>query len=252
MRKLLLGGVALAFAGPALAADMPAKAPVYVGWTDDSDVTVVPLPNPAGPLVPQFDLAADARSVVAGVQAGYNVQFATNWVAGIEIDASWTKLDGTSTIQPVPRIGGAAINPFSFTTVSREVDWLATVRGRLGFAWDRWLVYATGGYAYGRFNYAAVTNFTDVIYPVAFSEHKDGWVVGGGIEFAQPSVWWSGGAVIFRAEYLYYDLDSASASSNGIPNNAPVGFRYEWENVLHVVRVGMSYKFGGSAVVAKY
>src|SRR5262249_14738728 len=149
----------------AAAADMPVKAPpapvsipvyswtgFYVGghiggaWTgkDDSFANAFCGGTPVIPINLPFDTGDS--SVIGGGQIGYNWQFASNWLIGVEGDFSWTKVDGSTTYSPLPPgpTGAFAVSP-SVMTMSRDVKWLASVRGRLGYAWDRWLVYGTGG-----------------------------------------------------------------------------------------------------------
>jgi len=87
-------------------------------------------------------------------------------VLGIEADGDWTNLSGTTSPD--------------CTSCTTQSDWLATVRGRAGFAWDRVLFYGTGGAAFG--NLQAAQN------SVPFSSSTQiGWTVGGGIEGSNTS-----------------------------------------------------------------
>lgn len=264
-----LSTIALAFGSTSvvLAADLKApigKAPpspvvavyswtgFYIGghiggaWSSGSEATVSRLPNAAAGGFPTFTLDADDSSWIGGGQIGFNWQFARNWVAGVEADFSFAGISGGSRISPVPRLDPSTINPFSFASASHDLDWLGSVRARLGYAWDRWLLYATGGLAYGRSKYAATVDLTDIVFPVAFAATKTGWTVGGGMEYGAWGAW------TIRAEYLYYDLNAASGSSSGIPSDAPRGFRYDWDTKVHVARFGLNYRFGAAPVVARY
>ena len=104
-----------------------------------------------------------------------------------------------------------------------NVDWLGSVRGRLGIAYDRTLFYATAGLAYG-----------DVRIDKGFASYSDvrtGFTVGGGIEQAISD------RLTFRLEYRYTDLGSTDFSSsavNSIDRN---------EVDFHTVRAGVSFKF---------
>jgi outer membrane immunogenic protein len=88
------------------------------------------------------------NGVIGGLQFGYNYQFGS-YLAGIEADIQATGQRGTSNF---------AVNTGLVTTPpttlvgsdSEKLDWLGTLRGRLGVTVDRWLAYGTGGLAYGR------------------------------------------------------------------------------------------------------
>ena len=79
----------------------------------------------------------DVKGFLGGGQIGVNQQVG-NWVFGIEADASWSNIKGS---QPLT-LGGPLIGIMQTGTAATTVDWVATVRGRFGFAQDRWLVYA--------------------------------------------------------------------------------------------------------------
>ncbi len=90
------------------------------------------------PAVGNFDI----DGAFGGVQGGYNWQF-NNWVVGIEADYQWGSLDGSKSV--------------GIATDSAKLDRFGTVRGRIGYAWDRWMVYGTGGYAFeGNMRYSFV------------------------------------------------------------------------------------------------
>src|SRR5205085_12335864 len=111
--------------------------------------------------------------------------------------------------------GGTAIYPCcvaSTFTVSSQVsaDWLATIRGRVGFlAAPTWLVYATGGAAIaevkGNFNFS--DTFSAATESAAFRDTRLGWTAGVGTEYA------FGGGWSLKAEYLYVDLGRSSVTS---------------------------------------
>jgi outer membrane immunogenic protein len=181
----------------------------------------------------------NSDGIVGGIHGGYNWQFAPQWVAGIEADISWSGIRANSSARLVPT-GGCPVNCDVF--MRNDAEFLGTVRARLGHAWDRWLVYATGGYAYGRMKYDGDTVVGTVIithYATGtVSTTKSGWTIGGGIEHALAGNWsnWT-----VKGEYLYYNFGDFSAVGSG---PAPFGQRYTWDDAFHVVRAGLSYKFG--------
>jgi outer membrane immunogenic protein len=255
-------GTAL-FSAPALAADLPAAvykaAPAVVaaynwsgfyvgvnaGWltTRDNDVTFSGTDTGAGGLGTALALGGIPRSLgvssdgfIGGGQIGYNWQV-SQWVFGLEADLQWADAGGSSTVN----ITAPGLVPIA-TTASSDLNWLGTVRGRLGIAWDRVLVYATGGLAYGETEVGI-----RVVAPAAGpplnaastnTNTRSGWTLGGGAEFALWSNWTA------KAEYLYFDLGSSSTSvayAYGANNSTLTGTA---DNKGHIFRVGLNYRFG--------
>jgi outer membrane immunogenic protein len=274
MNKLLLGiGLAGLIGTSTMAADLrPPAAPVefftwtggYVGvnlgagWRQPVDfVTTAPPCAAATCLFSSPIFAADlvtisaigtgsaprASGATGGFQVGYNYQ-AGPVVLGVEADWEYFKRNssfvGTGTL-PVSGL------PFAVNYDLRS-SWLATVRGRLGFGWDRLLIYATGGVAFTNVNYdQAITtpttsDFGTISSVQAISDTKTGWVVGGGAEYA---LW---NHLTVRAEYLYAQFTGVSLlgtlARSGIPslNNPVIGSTGKLND--HIVRLGLNYKFG--------
>jgi outer membrane immunogenic protein len=211
------------------------------GW-GMGDMSVDPLPSAAAfvNLAPTtFD--PDMDGFVGGVQLGYNHQSGI-WVFGLETDFSGTTLDGSSTLSPIIQNDGT---PFpgagNHVTVSQDIDWMGTVRGRIGFTPTcRLLLYATGGLAYADVNFSGDTEFRPfgtVNYPASSSETKVGWTVGGGAEIALNQHW------SLKFEYLYYDLGDNSFTANATPALPPFQVRYNWETRVHTVNAGINFKF---------
>lgn len=103
----------------------------------------------------------------------------------------------------------------SVTNGGFKSDWLATVRGRAGLAWERVLFFGTGGAAFAPASITGVGSTT-----------MTGWTAGAGIEYAFTPNWTA------KAEYLYIDFPS--------PSVAGASFKY----TDNVVRAGINYKFG--------
>jgi outer membrane immunogenic protein len=191
--------------------------------------------------------SVNSSSVTGGFTAGYNWQV-NNAVLGLEGDINYFSFKGSAT-------GSAAYPccaPFSFTMSSQvSADWLATIRGRIGFlAAPTWLVYATGGAAIaevkGNFNFTDTFGATE---SVAIRDTRLGWTAGVGTEYA------FGGGWSLKAEYLYVDLGRSTATSTNLldgvtqyPSNV---FTHSVDLKSNIVRVGVNYKFGGP-VVARY
>jgi outer membrane immunogenic protein len=151
-----------------------------------------------------------------GVQSGYNFVISPSVLAGFESDIQGSTLRGnaaTSTVVPTATVNGPATGNFlTSIAVSRGLDWIGTVRGRLGATvTPDLLLYATGGLAYGRVKSStAIVQGSDIAgVPVntlagSVADTRAGYAVGGGAEW-KPMQKWS-----IKAEYLYYDLGSAN------------------------------------------
>ncbi len=169
---------------------------------------------------------------LVGGTVGYNWQ-AASWVFGIEGDWSWSGQKGSSIDD------GLAGNP-TFSSYTKE-KWLATVRGRVGYAANNVLFYATGGYAAASVEAGVTATATGVLLDSATST-RSGWTAGGGIEWGFAPNWSA------KVEYLYVQLEDKAFIT---PN---LGAGFNRSNVPlndNIVRVGVNYRFGGP-VVAKY
>jgi len=211
MKKILLSSVAfLGLATGALAADLPSRrapAPViaavpvftwtgfYVGvnagygWNANDSITVGGV---------RFDLD-DEGGFVGGAQAGYNYQIGS-FVVGLEGDIQYADFGGDDRFD----FDGDGILDDDFN----RSDWFGTVRARAGVAFDRALIYATGGFA--------------------FADDATGWTVGGGLEYAFTN------NLSAKIEGLYVNLDQDDNGFFAIDNDAEFG----------VVRAGLNFRFG--------
>jgi outer membrane immunogenic protein len=154
-------------------------------------------------------------------------------VLGVEGDFDWADLDSYAQIVYAP----AAPYLGRTDTLSYSVDWFGTVRGRLGYAWDNLLLYATGGLAYGRVasTYHAVLS-DQTIYDGAVAKRRSGWALGAGGEWAFSGNW-SG-----RAEYLHIDLGSFDYNAGQV-GNPLFAWHNDVETKVDVVRFGVNYRF---------
>jgi outer membrane immunogenic protein len=249
MKKFFLATVALSalIAAPAVAADLAVKAPVYkaappvyvYNWTGcyvggnvgglwaRKDWTL----RQPGPSFGQPLGSHDADSWLGGVQGGCNYQFAGGWVVGIQGDYDWTDAKGSN----------ADLVAIGFTDHTR-IRSLASVTGRVGYAWDRFLGYVKGGGAWERDNYSVIDPAGAIA--ATASETRSGWTVGVGGEYAFTD-WLSG-----FAEYDYYDFGTRSITFiNSFGGTAgPVDIKER----KSVFKVGLNVRFGYSPVVAKY
>jgi outer membrane immunogenic protein len=250
MKKLLLAGVAaaglVAGANAASAADLPARQappapfvaaiPVftwtgfYIGaqvgyaWGDDENNF------PANALVfngvtyEPFDsgFGGDNDSFLAGVHAGYNYQFGSI-VVGIEGDVEGLFGDDEDEFDNI--VYSAPGVPATFAFSGNTLDWQGSIRARVGFAFDRAMIYATGGFAFGGvsggFSSTLVDNGDDTI---------TGWTLGAGVEYAFTN------NLTTRLEYRYTSFEGDDSVFDGVTFGGD-------ELDFHAIRVGLSYKF---------
>jgi outer membrane immunogenic protein len=261
MKRLLIGmmsATALAGgAGTAMAADMapyyraPAPAPVFYTWTGFyaggnvggawTSNNALWSPLPASAAFGDFPIAGNTggSSVTGGLQAGYNWQFAPTWVVGLEGDWSWAKTGGNINQPWATNPGGAPV-PGSFTSMSSTLDWVSSLRARLGYlVLPNLMAYGTAGGAWGKVDYSA-SNHGPGTYATstAFSNTQGGWVAGAGLEWMISPNW------LLRGEYLYYSLNSSPAVMAAAPGFAGFPSGYSWSNTnVSVARAALSYKF---------
>jgi outer membrane immunogenic protein len=156
------------------------------------------------------------KDFLIGGTLGYNYQVGAV-VFGLEGDFDWSGLSGSVACVP-----GLAI-------CQTSSDWLATFRGRIGYAFDRWLPYVTGGGAYGDVKATASAPFLGTA--VSASNSQLGWTLGGGIEYAFMSNWSA------KIEYLHVDLGSFDSGVAPVVNT--ISFKED------TVRAGFNFKFSG-------
>jgi len=218
-----------------------------------------------------------------GVTAGYNFQ-SGSFVYGVEADVQSLKTKSSSfasgdmpgTVQIRPQIiASTPTGSYSDDTVSfgagtkGSANWLGTLRARAGIAFDRALVYGTGGLAFGgvkskswvgmnlhcqSVDCSDPNNDLTAIWSGSDSKTKFGWALGAGIEYAISNSW------SLKGEYLHYDLGKVSyALSPANSDAALITDNFGVEGAVRtkvqgdLFRIGLNYKFGGPApVVAKY
>jgi outer membrane immunogenic protein len=154
----------------------------------------------------------DVSGGMVGGTIGYNYQ-AGPWVFGVEGDLDWTNLNGSTTA------GGCGV-----VACETRNSWLGTARGRVGYAWDRVLAYATGGLAVGDIE-ANRAGFSSV------KDTNAGWTVGGGLEFGLTQ------NASIKGEYLYVDLGSLNCGTGVCGAATDVSLK------SHVVRGGLNFRF---------
>ena len=150
---------------------------------------------------------------IIGGQIGYNWQ-AYQFLFGIEADAS-TRAGGDDTIVANPGTANAS-------SLTADMKVLSSVRARLGWAINNWLLYGTIGWGYGDFTFKE--NVPSLPFEGKLQINDNGLVFGGGVE------WMLAYGVSLRAEYLRYDLSAGSTISTNFPN-ADLGARIGFDNV---------------------
>ena len=241
MKKLILTTVALCALGamsPALGADLPiyGKAPplatpaydwsgFYVGVFGGWGLGNHNVNNATGPVgFANFTANYESTGGLGGGEAGYQWQ-SGNIVVGVEADGFGSNIKGSDNF---------ALGWDDAT----KLGWGGTLRARGGIAVDRLLLFFTGGWAYGELTH---TN-TNLGFGVdTFKATRSGLAAGGGIAYAITD------NLIGKFEYRYLDLGT-------FPRDAPTNgaLPYTVANTYSVVTLGLDYKFGGNAVVAKY
>jgi outer membrane immunogenic protein len=225
MKRVILAGMtALAMAtvmAAAQAADiprrqaMPTKAPAYTppyNWTG----AYVGLNGGVGWGHSDWTAATgtggiDTSSGVVGGTLGYNWQ-AGQTVFGVEGDVDWSNIRGSTTAAPCT------------TSCETRNDWLATARGRIGYAFNRVMPYVTAGAAFGNIK-AIPSGFSGV------NETRAGWTAGAGVEVGLVGPWSA------KAEYLYTDLGKTNCPAGSCAVSTDVDFN------TSLVRAGINYRF---------
>jgi outer membrane immunogenic protein len=180
------------------------------------------------------DWSDNAFGAFGGVQAGYNYQFATNWVAGVEADFAGSGIKAEHNEQDVYIEDGITYNE-SFYNVEAKIDWFGTIRGRLGYAWDNFLVYGTGGAAYGKVKLEGSAGYNGETYnSFSGSETNWGWTAGAGFEYGLTK------NITLKTEYLYVDLGSVTASIGDGEGGIGTGSA---DIAFHTLKAGLNYKF---------
>ncbi|MFD2182892.1 outer membrane protein [Rhodoplanes azumiensis] len=261
MKKLLLGTVALiAIAGTASAADlrMPVKAPPVVApvfsWTgcyiggyvggawraDDGDTVYY---DRLGVRATRGWGYSDDSSFIGGGTLGCNWQpVGSNWVLGLEGEIGYLSLEGSANDPSV-----LVVAPNYITASGKVGDWYGMITGRLGYAWDRALVYVKGGAAFVDTETTIAARVGANTFLASTSDTQATWTVGGGIEWAFDMNW------SIKAEYMYIGVDQThTVCGNGVAFATTDCFD---TNVggIHTAKIGLNYRFGGGApVVARY
>jgi len=180
------------------------------------------------------------KGAIAGGQLGYNYQDG-NWVFGIEGEGYWSGIKDSQTSNFVNSTTGAPTGTFN-TTLENRYDF--TIAGRVGLAFDRTLVFAKGGWAWG--NYRLSDNSTDLIAGSSFrdlgSATLDGALFGVGLEHALARNW----TVKFEYDYIAYGsktLTSTGCSTTGGVTSCGFDGGFPVSSTKQVFKFGANYLF---------
>jgi outer membrane immunogenic protein len=250
---LLAAASAVALTGPAFAAEpLPPPPPpppvfswtgVYTGlqvggvWGAHNNGSLTGLDPLTG--TPFFVNAGGTPSgVIGGAHLGAQYQY-NQWIIGMEGSA-----DGSS----IKKNLNAAL-PLGFASADISSPVQGSIRGKIGIAWDRFMIYGTGGLSVAEFHNdwslssvgGASVVFPGLVVPpffVSSNVHtvRAGWTAGGGAQYAFTPNWW-----VF-VEYRFSDFGTLrSAAFPGLPSN--VFFNGERRVQTNQVQAGISYKF---------
>ncbi|HEY4031078.1 MAG TPA: hypothetical protein VGM25_12090 [Caulobacteraceae bacterium] len=217
--------------------------------------------------------AVHGSGFTGGAQVGYNYELGNgrNYglgmvglggagvVGGIEADAAYVDIHRTDTLSNTTFLGPLVVpSTTPYTRVNQyqgDLDFLGTVRGRLGLAFDRMLVYGTGGFAYGDVQRQATfygpNAPTTPFFTGESNGMRSGFVYGGGVEYAIPTGSFldrfnvfHASAVTIKAEYLHYDLGADTVTLAGVNGGAGIGgYTSRVRTDGDLVRAGINYKF---------
>jgi outer membrane immunogenic protein len=181
-----------------------------------------------------YSLGNHPSGVLGGVQGGFNWQF-NNVVLGVEGEYTWAGLrgdaNGTALRQNAPGSDGIRITD--------RIDEIATVTGRLGYAFNNWLVYGKGGWAWARGGSQGIVSDPQVFNQpyAAFNSSSggDGWVAGAGVEWGFAPNW------SLKLEYEHIDLGNKTVQveTSGL---AP-GVLANVSTRIDTVKAGVNYRF---------
>jgi len=235
MRELLVAWIGLiAIAGSADAADPsailpikapPPPAPVSYDWTGfyvgghvayslGEATRTLSDPAPSG-------VGTTFSSLYGGVQGGYNYVLPSRLLLGAEADITFPNFFEDGSVFS----GGTTLG----TIVSDQIDYIATLRGRVGYTFDHWLIYGTGGFAWSQARFGETPGVTSTEDHILLT--RTGWTLGVGTELAIAPNWTA------RIEYFYDDFGTVAGVF-------PSGTAYRSAFDIQMLRLGLNYKLG--------
>ena len=213
------------------------------GWARGSDPQFALVDTTGSGLTAFFNdggfpvTSVNPQGFIGGTQIGYNWQ-SNAFVWGLAADLQASGMKQGSTFASVPPAPPSAAGT---TTLDRKIDWFGTIRGKLGFAIQNWLLYGTGGLAYGHIKEDLTFTPTPPTIPIGTgsnSQTKAGWTVGGGFEYGVDR--WS-----FGVEYLFIDFGRTATAMTfaGYLGAETDMVSFSSRNTVNVVRALVNYHF---------
>ncbi|MFN3659320.1 MAG: outer membrane protein [Pseudolabrys sp.] len=179
------------------------------GWSDGDGTLIT-----GGATVP---LSGSGNGFLGGVQIGYN------WQTGPLVFGIETDFQGSTGSGDLNGSGGGV----TVSSGDLKTPWFGTIRGRLGYAWDRWMVYLTGGGAYSRVTWDGTLSTTG---PFSSSATGWSWTLGGGVE----TMLWDRWSV--KLEYLYVATPDSFPTPPGTTDMSG-------DTHTNIIRAGLNYHF---------
>jgi outer membrane immunogenic protein len=219
------------------------------GWarTDFSGTGSAVFPTIPLTVASTFAGTPNSRGILGGGQVGYNYQFPTHWVLGIEADIDGAGITGSVNTCATATTGGIA----GCQTSSSRLNDFGTLRGRVGYAWNNVLLYGTGGFAWGQNSVSHTATCVGAGCPgvtLPFTSTAPsttstfaGWAAGAGAEWAFLPNW------TLRVEYLHLQFDNVGESY--VFTGTAAGFPFTTTSHVSanigvdVARVGVNYLF---------
>ena len=256
MKKLLFAQAAMlavTLAGPAVAADLPVKseAPIvsrftwtgcYLGGQIGGGFAKKDITDPVGLVQESFlpgsttgvtTASPSPSGVVIGGQIGCDYQFAPSWVIGIEGAGAGSTMKGSSIV-------GLPLGNPDTALVEAKTDFLTSVTARLGYAFDRVLVYGRGGVAMAADRYDVSGSFAGTPFGFTGLENRFGWTAGAGVEWAFTPHW------SVNLEYDYYGFGTKTIAMYD-PTNVLLG-NVDVRQSIQVVKVGFNFHIWGAGL----
>lgn len=173
----------------------------------------------------------NGAAFTGGALVGYNWQHDA-FVLGVEADINYADFGGSAKNEHEALIG-------TYTSkLNWDANWFGTIRGRVGFAADNFLVYGTGGVAYGGVDASGKLDFNgDLRKSGSTDDVQWGWTAGAGAEYAFDDNWSLG------ADYLYVDLGSTNFKYRDAPTGVSIDGRADVDYKFSIVRATVKYNF---------
>jgi outer membrane immunogenic protein len=254
MKKMLLAtaaALAVTIAGSARAADLPLKSETpfaarftwtgcYLGGHLGGGFAHKDITDPAQLVQDSFlgpgsttgitTVSPAPSGVVFGGQIGCDYQFAPSWLVGIEGAASGSTMKASRTV-------GLPLGNPDTALVQAKTDFLTSVTGRLGYAFDNVLLYAKGGVAMAADRYDVTGSFAGTPFGFVGLENRFGWTAGGGVEWAFSPHWSA------SVEYDYYQFGHSTIAMSD-PTNVFLG-NVDVRQNIQVVKAGLNFHMWG-------